>query len=287
MKFILFALVALLQSLVAQTREESIQILLEQTQKVPSKANILQLAKEIADNRRHESLLTTKAVANTNRASLALCNIPGYARHFADEIESEREKIQALPLKDARRNPYNRKRFEILRLILVELPGPESVAVLGRYLYDERDPMPPPSPAQDWNDPEPNSEIASDALAHIGLRNHPVTKEDFMNVDAVVRNRAWWEEVKSGRKPFSFIGQTVEYRFKPDGTWEATPIANPPDDGAVGRPAGAAQRPKRRPESVMSETKAPSSSGPWPWILIATMVLLGVIIWLAMRSRNV
>lgn len=38
------------------------------------------------------------------------------------------------------------------------------------------------------------------------------------------------EEVKSGQRPFSFKGQKVGYRFKPDGRWDTLPIANPPDD---------------------------------------------------------
>jgi hypothetical protein len=244
------------------------------------------LAGEIEVNNRYKDMLSPESIAAINEARDELCRIPGHAQYLADEIESEREKIQALPPKDARRNPYNRKRYENLKLILVNLPSPETIKVLGHYLYDERDPLPPPSPAQDWTDYAPSSEIASEALARIGLRNHPVTMKDFMHVDAVLRNRAWWEEVKSGKLPFSFKGQKVEYRFKPDGTWETITMANPPDDGP-GRPeAGAAKRPTRRPEAADSQTKTPSSGVPWPWILVATMLLLGGVSWRAMKSRN-
>jgi hypothetical protein len=228
MRFIFLLAALLIQPLTAENIEDSLERLLMETQKVPSKENVFRLANEIKNNRRHESLLMPGAVAMTNRASLELCEIPGYTRYFADEIESERQKIQMLPPKDGRRNSYNRRRYEIIRLILVELPGPESVAMLGHYLNDDRDPEPPASPSQDYNSPRPSSELASEALAHIGLRNHPVTKKDFMFVDAIVRNRAWWEDVKSGKRSFSFIGQNVEYRFKPDGTWETIAMADPP-----------------------------------------------------------
>ena len=36
----------------------------------------------------------------------------------------------------------------------------------------------------------------------------------------IADTRAWWEEIKSGKRAFSYKGQKVEYRFKPDGTWE-------------------------------------------------------------------
>jgi hypothetical protein len=49
--------------------------------------------------------------------------------------------------------------------------------------------------------------------------------------------RAWWDEVKDGDETFSFKGQAVEYRFRPDGAWDTIPIANPPDDGPKPVPA--------------------------------------------------
>lgn len=215
-----------------------------------------------------------------------ILSIPGYAQYFADEIESERQKIPMLRKRDGTWRRYDRRRFEILRLILVELPGPESVAMLGHYLHDERDPEPPSSPSQDWDSPKPSSEIASEALAHIGLRNHPVTKKDFMHVDAIVRNRAWWEEVKSGKRTFSFIGQNVEYRFKPDGTWETLPMVDPPDDAPGRREAGAVDRPLKRPQpSTFSEEKIPQAKS-WNWAVAGALisVLVGIF-WFSIRRR--
>jgi hypothetical protein len=66
----------------------------------------------------------------------------------------------------------------------------------------------------------------------IGLRNPPVAAERH-NEDPETRladTRKWWDDIKSGNRAFSFLGQKVEYRFKPDGTWETIALANPPND---------------------------------------------------------
>jgi hypothetical protein len=48
--------------------------------------------------------------------------------------------------------------------------------------------------------------------------------------DLLAATRTWWEQIRSGQRTFSFKGQGVEYRFKPDGTWDTIRIANPADD---------------------------------------------------------
>ena len=59
----------------------------------------------------------------------------------------------------------------------------------------------------------------------------------------------WYAEIKSGKRTFSFKGQSVEYRFNPNGTWETLAMANPPDDGLKPQPS--------KPEAARPEKSAP------------------------------
>ena len=92
--------------------------------------------------------------------------------------------------------------------------------------------------------------IPPGAIREIGLRNPPEPLDGLALYpdDLLAATRAWWEEVKSGKLTFSFKGQAVEYRFRPDGTWETIPIANPPDDGP--KPAPAAPDSERRNATI-------------------------------------
>ena len=51
-------------------------------------------------------------------------------------------------------------------------------------------------------------------------RSNPIRPAQNPVFHMIADTRAWWEEIKSGKRAFSYKGQKVEYRFKPDGTWE-------------------------------------------------------------------
>lgn len=162
-----------------------------------------------------------------------LLAIPGHAQYFADEIERERELIKDTPPRSSKRSTYNSKRFDYLNNVLTLLPSPETIKVLGHYLDDERDPLPPSALAQDWSGADSNAKIASGALIAIGLRNAPVVErswDDPIGKTAIARQRVWFSKVAAGEIAFSFIGQSVEYRFKPDGTWDTIAMVDPPRD---------------------------------------------------------
>jgi hypothetical protein len=179
-------------------------------------------------------------------------SIPCHAEYFRDEIEKERAALKPNQF----RGSYDDKRrlfFEKLS----HLPSAESIKVLGGYLSDERD----AEKEAGWEPVdlfligvEPNSDHAREALKKIGLRNTSFaepdvgewpsptsysTREEYMRVKfsylvALREARlkpwlAWYAEVKDGRRTFSFKGQKVEYRFRPDGTWETidSPNENP------------------------------------------------------------
>jgi hypothetical protein len=218
----------------------------------------------------------------------ALLATPGHAQHFKGKIEESRSK-----------GTLSRDSYWYLNETLVHLPSPETIKVLGHYLNDERD-KPPSPPLHPGTIPYPGTFMrAFEALSKIGLRDLPddyvlverekpapgeVWSEDQL-LEAELRQikanhlkklellnsyRKWWEEVKSGKRTFSFKGQAVEYRFKPDGTWDTLPIANPADDGPPPplqvTPDLKAEPPPLPKQSLLSGTF-------WPWIIGGAIAL--------------
>jgi hypothetical protein len=162
----------------------------------------------------------------------------------------------------------------------MHMPSPETISVLGAYLYDERD----AKPERNWT-PE-NAHLAAYALSRIGLR-------DFQFEGAPVANsltiwpdlkqlpdyRAWWEEIKSGQRTFSFKGQAVEYRFKPDGTWDTIPITNPPDDGLKPVTVATTEGPVKTSEAKHEHPPESSLGTVWWWYVISVFALLVLGAW--------
>ena len=218
---------------------------------------------------------------------------PGHAQFFVDEIERERAALDPRVLS----SDFDRFREFRIEQALVYLPSPETVKVLGNYLSDDRDFREPRKTAGEkvsenlqfvevFSRTPANSHLACSSLSMMGLRNtglRPASESAFVRDEDLAKTRAWWEEVKSGKRTFSFKGQSVEYRFKPDGTWDTIPIANPPDDA-----------PKPVSESIPANTPPPSPAvqspatrgNAWTWILIAMIGGLLVVAWAGLRSRN-
>jgi hypothetical protein len=202
-----------------------------------------------------------------------LLAIPGHSRYYADEIKREQKEVAQYPTNTGPRVTYDFNRglhFMTMRY----LPSPETISVLGEFLSDDIDtPVPLNSPDSDWGEnPRANSYFSADTIHKIGLRNPPLspTEPALMPEDHLALTRAWWDEIKSGRKAFSFVGQDVEYRFKPDGTWETMPLGSPPDRN----------RPLKRPDAVRPASPvSPAVHTRW-WIGIGGLGLLALAIWL-------
>ena len=213
-----------------------------------------------------------------------LLSIPGHARYFAEEIKREQKEVAEYPTSTGPRISYDRNRSKYFAT-LSHLPSPETIAVLGEFLSDDIDtPRYRISPDSDWGEnPKANSYGSAVTLTRIGLREPPGTRESY-DADPVLhlaKTRAWWEEVKSGRRSFSFKGQAVEYRFKPDGTWDTLPIANPPDDRPQSVVGTTLERPIKRPESNRGESPdSPVGQTGW-WAILGgfALVVLGAWFW--------
>jgi hypothetical protein len=161
--------------------------------------------------------------------------IPGHAQVFVDELELRRE-LYGKP-DEPRVAYFDSMRWCLLFRHLAVYQSPEAVKALGGLLHDFRDTV-PEEDRMVTGVVEENAYNAACALSLLGLRDPPLEPllfaaalkygSDYEGV--FTRVQSWWEKVESGQIPFSFKGQSVEYRFKSDGTWETIPIANPPDD---------------------------------------------------------
>jgi hypothetical protein len=82
-----------------------------------------------------------------------------------------------------------------------------------------------------------------------------------------------------GKRAFSFKGQTVEYCFKPDGTWDTIPIANPPDDGPRYAANTKKEHPEKRSVPVLAEPQEATGGISWWWHGIGGAALLTAFAW--------
>ncbi|MEK7951944.1 hypothetical protein [Luteolibacter soli] len=225
----------------------------------------------------------------------ALLAIPGHAKHFADKIEREREEAQAIPR--TAQIKYDSVRSFCLMGIFPHLPSPEAVQVLGHYLDDERD-IPrhevDKSRERDYITEPENAWLAVGALSTIGLRDSPYPPLRFVDsakgipeqAVALPKFRAWYAEIKEGRRAFSFLGQKVEYRFMPDGSWETAPLAI--SDEEIRKEQELPELISRAVPSPTNGEVAPAPSFPaswWPGLVSVVTALAVVGAWFA-RKRS-
>lgn len=200
-----------------------------------------------------------------------LLTIPGHSEYVADEVELWREEAQKFS-REAQ-SSYDAQRQILIDETLRHLPSPETIKVLGHYLDDERDLPPGPLSL-----PE-NSSLACMALSEIGLRDAPVkARPGYASwKEAAAKQRAWYKQVKAGNIPFSFVGQKVEYRFKPDGSWETIAMVNPPDDGPKSRQVAMVEevrQPKKQRPTESEATRRQADQTPWLWLLAAGCLIV-------------
>jgi hypothetical protein len=274
----------------------------------PSPQNVLKLGGHIRGIARYNHPPESHTFFNKMRN--VMLSTPGHARYFADKLEEEH--LTSDPQRF--RGNFVRYAYWYLNETLVHLPSPETVAVLGHYLNDERD-KPVSSAGGADTPPYPGTHmLAFEALSQMGLRDLPPmdlsieretpppgerwTDEKWLEVEVkeavasyrkklelLTEYRSWWEEVKSGKRTFSFKGQAVEYRFRPDGTWETIPIANPPDDGPKPVPAAPDSEIQTPPSETVDSVKPEDHYLLW-WITGIAGVLLAVALALFIKFRR-
>ena len=262
---------------------EEIHLRIETAAKLPHDEAILALTGIMGDLCA-PGLMIPERISAFERAQALLSEIPGHARYFGDQVKGLQEGLKGtIPqaIGSGKRYDYNQSRaLWIGRLRLMQTP--ESVQVLGDFLWDEIDTPPPPVPGTF----EANCDLACRALSESGLRDSPQTIPYTISPHDRVFWRQWYTEVKAGRKTFSFIGRSVEYRFKPDGTWETMAMTNPPNDGEppVRQPGKieASSKPRQQSESP----ERPSGINLW-WLASMGILLFAALgLWLRTRGRR-
>lgn len=219
------------------------------------------------------------------RAKSTLLSIPGHAEYFGKKIREAYE-----PLKGPDVGAVHGVQEAMMYGFgtLRNLPSPETVKVLGDMLSDTWRMKPPSSQLQFDHTHVPGSlahSAVASALVYLPLRDPPeippLMAWDDPEVVRVHPWQNWYTEVKSGKRTFSFKGQNVEYRFKPDGTWETIAMANPPDDGPKPEPSKPeATRPEKSPPPSPT-APAPPASAPAASPSIYGWIIGGVILFLA------
>lgn len=192
---------------------------------------------------------------------------------------------------------YSSRRTRFMQT-LAQLPSPDSVGALGGFLNDDRYVRIIPHGDDVIVPHSENSSHAAYGLAIMGINDYPVKETDaerafyktspIRDTSTLMSARLWWEEVKSGRKTFSFKGQSVEYRFKPDGTWDTIPMKNLPDDGPKPVAGGAESREVREKPSVSPRTPVPQlvTRTPWRWLAAGFALVLAALGFLLWKGRR-
>lgn len=250
----------------------------------PSLENFLELGRQLRGIARFEK--SYKSDPDFQRIRDLLLSIPNHAQLLADEIRREQKSVASYPTSTGPRVRYDFNRGRYFTTLSL-LPSPQSIAVLGGFLADDLDtPYARVTPGSDWGEnPLANSFAASGTIMRIGLRDPPVPPEEWDgDVDEnLAATRAWWEEIRTGRKSFSFHGGQLDYRFKPNGSWATVAMVNPPDDDPV---RGDEHRLGRKRSSLApSATGSPEAHEPvWIWIT-ALALALGVVGWFVLRRK--
>jgi hypothetical protein len=231
-------------------------------------------------------------------AQNAMIKIPGHANFVAKEYEQFR-KTEELWEGGA-------TRYRLLIHKLANLPSPETIEVLGGYLEDFKDTDTANLSLE--NQVIVNKRLKSDgdgviigdlpwlatyALVEIGLRQPPLknTKLSIYPFDPECTNqwkktRAWYQEVKAGKRTFSFVGQKVEYRFKPDGTWDTIALTNAEIADVVAEPPPVSAIPVEAP-AVLAIMPAPvTKETPWWTWLIGTLLVIAAIFYRRITAKR-
>lgn len=228
-------------------------------------------------------LMIPERIPAFDRAQALLQAIPGHARYFGDQVKALQKELEGTvpqPIGSGKRYEYNQTRTQwISRVRLMQ--SPECVQVLGDFLWDEIDTPPPPVPGEF----EANCDLACRALSECGLRNSPQIIPYTISPHDRVFWREWYTEVKAGRKAFSFIGKNVEYRFKPDGTWEMIVMQNPPDDGRPPVLEAGNTEPESTPHQVWAVELPQPVPGNRQWWLVGIGAAAVTVLGCLLRSR--
>jgi hypothetical protein len=212
-----------------------------------------------------------------------MLNTPNHAKFFAEEVRSKQAEVAHIPIKPVgERITYDQLRYRYLVNTLSQLPSPETIQVLGEFLHDDKDW--PEGPVLGTY--SANNGHALYSLKRIGLSNPPENHPYNDSPSCLKQWQEWFEELKAGKRTFSFVGQNVEYRFNADGTWETIALKNPPDD-AITFPRYSSSEPPGTAVLLPTNINAADKDTPWwKWLMATLLVISAAISWQIAAKRR-
>lgn len=218
-----------------------------------------------------------------------LISVSGHAKYFGDRLEGARSKYTPDQISRDLAEDYNRKTGDFW--VLIYLKSPETITLLGNYLNDPRVDLRGGRNDPRYHDIRPTfAAMSAEMLREMEIREFPVKKycEHFAGdplapvkylMAPIEKSQVWWEEVKSGKRALSFVGEDVEYRFKPDGSWEKFPYTGPPDSPKVKESKAKWASEISKPAPVKDWKKQ------WPWLAAAVTLLLVIVAWFMKTAK--
>lgn len=215
-----------------------------------------------------------------------MVSIPGHAEYYAKRIKAQQAALEDA-LKGTSTDRTGTAKAKLLEeqmygfATLKAIPSPETVRVLGEFLYDPWGLRPNLQPGEypdlDEEGITSHSWRALVALAALPLAHKPVQPRPNRWVDYhqdIDAWKLWYEQVRAGTRTFRFIGDPQEYNLHGPvaAAIEPTPARPPrPADVVPPTPVEVSPQPARRTTTIA--------------ISIAVL-LLGAAAWRAFRSRR-
>jgi hypothetical protein len=232
-----------------------------------------------------------------HEAQIALISIPGHAEYYEKKIKAARlryEEAKAEYDKGDGTTGIDEKAVTKSKLgneqrygfeTLAQLPSVETVRVLGDFLSDDRGKfIPPPGLSeteiatlgQRWLE-SPSSFYAAQALNDLPLKTRPFPQKRYLGEDDVRPWLLWYQQIKEGRRTFSFEGDPQEY----DLTGPVREARNP-DVARV------TKRPDVSSEASAARAGESSKHSTTPWVVgvLTMMAGIGVYVYLQNKRRS-
>ena len=236
-------------------------------------------------------------------AQKALLAIPGHAKYYQDKINKMRDELLAATKlsheeqlrmeEEGQEIPHEPSYLgdtQIAIRTLKYMPSAETVSVLGYFLSDPvgRDgksflgsPLKLPGDSGPYLS---NAEIATEVIRVLGIEQPPFKDNKGVITPAEIDAwKDWWNEVKSGKRTYRFIGSSVEYG--PDGPATKEVIQHAERDRKRDEEREAGHRkspiaPEAAPTAAVA-TKSFSIAG-----ILAACALIVAAVWYFLRGRK-
>jgi hypothetical protein len=215
-----------------------------------------------------------------------MVSIPGHAEYYAKRIKAQQAELEDA-LKGTSTDRTGIAKAKLLEeqmygfATLKAMPSPETVRVLGEFLYDPWGLRPNLQqgeyPDLDEEGITSHSWRALVALAALPLAHKPVQPRPNRWVDYhqdIDAWKLWYEQVRAGTRTFRFVGDPREYNLH-------GPVASgvEPTVARQHRPADDA------PPAVVEESPQPADRGPIIGLFVALLLLVAAA-WRVFRSRR-